>query len=179
MGHASARRSSLGTGKMPRLLPGPTSRCLLRTCLKLSTTTSGKVSAVMSSTTSAKTHEWMYNVIPTSSGGETVTRLRQSTALADHFVPDVNVDDVTDYAHPVTVTPSDYGTRSRQGYRCKTPPAPVVCTQIVQTSELATLWESSKIIAVSDGSLNPWTGRPGFAWILTTYPAREHFCQGL
>ena len=32
---------------------------------------------------------------------------------------------------------------------------------------MTTLLESSKIIAVSDGS-DPWTGRAGFAWILTT-----------
>ena len=70
--------------------------------------------------------------------------------------------------HPVTVTTSDYKTRPRQDYRCVTPPAPVARTWAVQTSELATLWESSKIVTVSDGSLDPWTGRAGFAWILTT-----------
>ena len=123
-----------------------------------------------------RTHEWMYKVAPMPGGGETVTRFRQSTALADHFVPDATVDDVPDYAHPVTVTTSDYGTRPCQDYRCATPPAPVVHTQNVQINELATLWESSKIVAASDRSLDPWAGQAGFAWILTT-PQEEAFAK--
>ena len=118
----------------------------------------------------------VHNVAPTPDGGETVTRLRQSTALADHFVPDVTVDDVPNHAHPVTVSTSDYGTRPRQDYRCATPLAPTVRTRTVQTSELAALWGSDKIIAVSDGSLDPWTGRAGFAWILTT-PQESAFAK--
>ena len=86
---------------------------------------------------------------------ETVTRLQESSALVDHFVSDVTVDDVPNHAHPVTVSTSDYGTRSRQDYHCATPPAPVVYTETVQTSELAALWGSDKIIAVSDGLLDP------------------------
>ena len=81
----------------------------------------------------------MYKVAPTSEGGETVTRLRPSSALVDHFVPDVTVDDVPDHTHSVTVSIFDYGTHPREDYRCATPPALVVRTQTVQTSELATL----------------------------------------
>ena len=118
----------------------------------------------------------MYNVAPAPDGGETVTSLRQSTALLDHFVPDITVDDVPSHAHPVTASTSDYGTRPHQDYRCASPPAPVARATTVQTNDPATLWKSDKIIAVSDGSLDPWTGRAGFAWILTT-PQESAFAK--
>ena len=63
-----------------------------------------------------RTHEWMYNVAPAPDGDETVTRLQQSTALVDHFVPDVTVDDAPSHAHPVTASTSDHGTRPHQDY---------------------------------------------------------------
>ena len=56
----------------------------------------------------------MYNVVHAPGSGETVTRLRRSTALVDHFVPDATVDDVPSHAHPVTASTSDYGTRPHQ-----------------------------------------------------------------
>ena len=86
--------------------------------------------------------------------------------MTDHYVPDVDVEVVPRHAHPVRVTESNYGVRSSQDHRISTPIMPPTVPDKVTVLHKDELWSSDKIVAVSDGSLDPLTGSAAYAWVL-------------
>ena len=105
---------------------------------------------------------------------ERTTRYRKSTTLDDHYVPDADVEAIPRHAHPVSVKESNYGVRPSQDHRILAPIMPPTTPDRVTVLHKGELWASDKIIAVSDGSLDPLTGRAAYAWVLTNAAETAH-----
>ena len=88
-------------------------------------------------------------------------------SLDDHYVSDVDVEAVPRHAHPVCVVESNYGVQPSQDHRISAPIIPPTAPDRVTVLHKDELWASDKIVAVSDGSLDPLTGKAAYAWVLT------------
>lgn len=109
----------------------------------------------------------MYRVHLDENDRELVTRYKKSTALHNHYVPDRTVDDVPMHSHPTEISASNYGVRPVLDYRASSPVATTNTVTAVKLVNPDELWSSDKIIAVSDGSLDTWTGTSVYALVPT------------
>ena len=71
-----------------------------------------------------QTAESVYRTHVDPDGKERTTRYRKSTALDDHYVPDVDVEVVPRHVHPVCVMESNYGVRPSQDDQISAPIMP-------------------------------------------------------
>ena len=103
-----------------------------------------------------------------------MTRYRKSTVLDDHYVPDIDVEVIPRDAYPVCVRESNYGVRPLQDHRISAPILPPAAPDMVIVLRKEELWASDKSVAVSNGSLDPLTGRAAYAWVLTNEAETAH-----
>ena len=101
-----------------------------------------------------QTAEWVYRTHADPDGSERTTRYRKSTALDDHYIPNVDVEVIHRQAHPVCVKESDYGVRPSQDHRVSAPILSPTAPDRVTVLHKEELWASDNIVAVSDGSLD-------------------------
>ena len=104
-----------------------------------------------------------------------ITRYQQSSNLANSFHKDAEVAAIPDHAHPI-----DARTRRRviypyQEYRLivPQPPEAPLDTESLHPEHIKS---AKKVTAVSDGSLDPITGRAAFTWILAL-PGKESWIK--
>ena len=69
-----------------------------------------------------------------------MTWYRKSTALDDHYLPDVDVEVVPHHAHPVHVMESNYGVRPSQDHRISAPIMPPTAPNRVTVLHKDELW---------------------------------------
>ena len=86
----------------------------------------------------------------------------------------MDVEVIPRHAHPVCVKESDYGVRPLQDHRISAPILPPTAPDRVIALHKEELWASEKIVAVSDGSLDPLTGRAAYTCVLTNESETAH-----
>ena len=126
-----------------------------------------------------RTPEWIHRVCVDVEVDERTTRYRKSTSLDGHYVPDKVVDVIPRHAHPVQVRESSYDVRPLQDHRKYLCAYPTCAWRLPPTEWILNkeeLWTSDKIVAVSDGPLDPFTGRATYtyAWVLTNEAETAH-----
>ena len=114
-----------------------------------------------------RTPQWVYARTQTDEGENAYRRYNQSSNLAETFYEDENVDTLPANAMPVKVHIRHKYAHPLHPYQLQPPPEPPV-QHAPESENEEVIRSNTKKIGVSDGSVDPVTGRATFAWILTT-----------
>ena len=112
-----------------------------------------------------RTKEWLYKTT-IKDFYPTTTRYKQHSTLSNVYVPDEK-SNIPEHSHPCLVETVPHGVMPLTLHQTNPLPAVTEPQQRILRFNENVLWDSNKIIGVSDSSVDPLTGAASYSWIIT------------